>query len=203
MRRDDEKKEFRRAEMADWRENLIESDDGIRKLLAGVKRVAVLGIKTEAQADQASFYVPRFLSESGVEIVPVPVDGHPFLTDESPRPGTTIERLSQLVPAFIEGGEVTAGNSCPLNDGAAAVIVTSRSKARDLGVTPLARIVSTGLTALAPEYMGLGPIEASRQALARAGMTIDDIDIIEINEAFAAQCWVRCESWAWIWIGST
>jgi acetyl-CoA C-acetyltransferase len=95
--------------------------------------------------------------------------------------------VSTLQPVFRPDGTVTAGNCCPLNDGAAALVVMSDRKAADLGLTPLARIVSTGLTALSPEIMGLGPVEASRQALARAGMTIDDIDLVEINEAFAAQ----------------
>jgi acetyl-CoA C-acetyltransferase len=95
--------------------------------------------------------------------------------------------LSKLQPAFRENGRVTAGNACPLNDGAAAVVVMSDTRARELGITPLARIVATGVTALEPELMGLGPIEASKQALRRAGMTIDDIDVVEINEAFAAQ----------------
>ena len=95
--------------------------------------------------------------------------------------------MAQLKPVFRPDGLVTAGNCCPLNDGAAAVVIMSDTKAAELGVTPLARIVATGLTALSPEIMGLGPVEASRQALARAGMTIDDIDLVEINEAFAAQ----------------
>ena len=101
--------------------------------------------------------------------------------------GTTVEGLSQLKPVFRPDGQVTAGNACPLNDGAAAVLVMSDTKAKELGLTPLARIVSSGVSSLNPEIMGLGPIEASRQALKRAGMTIDDIDLVEINEAFAAQ----------------
>ncbi len=122
------------------------------------------------------------------EIVPVKLpDGSLVTKDDGPRPGTTIEALANLKPAFREGGSVTAGNSCPLNDGAAAVIVMSDTKARELGIKPLARIVSSGVSALNPEIMGLGPIEASRQALKRAGMTIDDVDLVEINEAFAAQ----------------
>src|ERR1700730_6274606 len=107
--------------------------------------------------------------------------------DDGPRPGTTMEVLATLKPAFREDGTVTAGNSCPLNDGAAAVLVMSDVKAKELGIKPLARIVSTGVSALEPEFMGLGPIDSSRQALKRAKMTIDDIDIVEINEAFAAQ----------------
>src|SRR6266511_1060165 len=107
--------------------------------------------------------------------------------DDGPRPGVTMEGVAGLKPVFRPDGRITAGNCCPLNDGAAAVIVMSDVKARELGITPLARIVSTGVTALSPEIMGLGPVEASRQALARAGMTIGDIDLVEINEAFAAQ----------------
>ena len=114
-------------------------------------------------------------------------DGTSVDRDDGPRPGTTLEALANLKPAFRPDGEVTAGNSCPLNDGAAAVIVMSDHRARHLGITPLARIVSSGVTALNPEIMGLGPIEASRQALIRAGMTIEDIDLVELNEAFAAQ----------------
>ena len=122
------------------------------------------------------------------EIIPVPLpNGNVFTRDDGPRPGTTMEVLATLQPAFRENGTVTAGNACPLNDGAAAVVVMSHSKARELGIKPLARIVSTGLSALEPEFMGLGPIDASKQALKRAKMTIDDIDIVEINEAFAAQ----------------
>ena len=107
--------------------------------------------------------------------------------DDGPRPGVTLEAVSQLKPVFRPDGRVTAGNCCPLNDGAAAVVIMSDTKARELGITPLARIVSTGVTALSPEIMGLGPVEASKQALKRAGMTIDDVDLVEINEAFAAQ----------------
>src|SRR5256884_5310889 len=122
------------------------------------------------------------------EIIPVPLpNGQTFTKDDGPRPGTTVEVLATLKPAFREDGTVTAGNACPLNDGAAAVVVMSDARARDLGITPLARIVASGVTALNPEIMGLGPIGASRQALRRAGMTIDDIDLVELNEAFAAQ----------------
>jgi acetyl-CoA C-acetyltransferase len=114
-------------------------------------------------------------------------DGTVVSADDGPRAGTTLEKVSQLQPVFRPDGTVTAGNCCPLNDGAAAVVVMSDLKAAELGLTPLARIVSTGVTALSPEIMGLGPVEASKQALARAGMTIDDVDLVEINEAFAAQ----------------
>ena len=122
------------------------------------------------------------------EISPLTLpDGTVVMKDDGPRPGTTVEGLSQLKPVFRPDGQVTAGNACPLNDGAAAVLVMSDTKAKELGVTPLVRIISSGLSSLNPEIMGLGPIEASRQALKRAGMTIDDIDLVEINEAFAAQ----------------
>jgi acetyl-CoA C-acetyltransferase len=114
-------------------------------------------------------------------------DGTEVRADDGPRPGTTVEKLAELKPAFRPDGEITAGNSCPLNDGAAAVIVMSDTRARQLGITPLARIVASGVTALDPEIMGLGPVEACRQALGRANMTIGDIDLVEINEAFAAQ----------------
>ena len=122
------------------------------------------------------------------EIAPVTLgDGTVVSTDDGPRAGVTLEALQGLNPVFREEGTITAGNCCPLNDGAAAVVVMSDTKAKELGLTPLARVVSTGVSALSPEIMGLGPVEASRQALARAGMTIDDLDLYEINEAFAAQ----------------
>ena len=122
------------------------------------------------------------------EITPVTLpDGSVVSADDGPRPGTTLEKVASLQPVFRPDGTVTAGNCCPLNDGAAAVVIMSDRKAAELGLTPLARIVSTGVTGLSPEIMGLGPVEASRQALARAGMTIGDIDLVEINEAFAAQ----------------
>jgi acetyl-CoA C-acetyltransferase len=122
------------------------------------------------------------------EITPVTLpDGTVVSTDDGPRPGVTLEGVSGLKPVFRPDGRVTAGNACPLNDGAAALVIMSDRKAQDLGITPLARIVSTGVTGLSPEIMGLGPVEASKQALARAGMTIDDMDLVEINEAFAAQ----------------
>jgi acetyl-CoA C-acetyltransferase len=114
-------------------------------------------------------------------------DGTEASTDDGPRAGVTLEAVSDLKPVFRPDGVVTAGNCCPLNDGAAAVVVMSDTKAAELGVTPLARVVSTGVTGLSPEIMGLGPVEATKQALERANMTIDDIDLVEINEAFAAQ----------------
>ncbi len=122
------------------------------------------------------------------EITPVTLpDGTVVSADDGPRPGTTLEKVAALQPVFRPDGTVTAGNCCPLNDGAAAVVIMSDRKAAELGLTPLARIVATGVSGLSPEIMGLGPVEASRQALARAGMTISDIDLVEINEAFAAQ----------------
>ncbi len=137
--------------------------------------------QTRAVAAQESGFFER-------EIIPVTLaDGTVVTKDDGPRPGTTLEGLSQLRPVFREGGTVTAGNACPLNDGAAAVVVMSDTRARELGIAPLARIVASGVSALDPEIMGLGPVGAIRQTLARAGMTIDDIDLVEINEAFAAQ----------------
>ncbi len=122
------------------------------------------------------------------EITPMTLsDGSEVRIDDGPRPDTTVEKLAQLQPVFRPNGTVTAGNACPLNDGAAAVVVMSEAKAEELGITPVARVIASAVSAVDPEIMGLGPIEASRRALARAGMTIDDIDLVEINEAFAAQ----------------
>ncbi|MBB5807612.1 acetyl-CoA C-acetyltransferase [Saccharothrix ecbatanensis] len=122
------------------------------------------------------------------EITPVTLpDGTVVSADDGPRPGVTIEGVSGLKPVFRPDGRVTAANCCPLNDGAAALVIMSDVKARELGITPLARIVSTGVSGLSPEIMGLGPVEASRRALALAGLSVSDIDLVEINEAFAAQ----------------
>jgi acetyl-CoA C-acetyltransferase len=121
------------------------------------------------------------------EIIPVPLASGTMTADDGPRPDTSLERLATLKPVFREGGRVTAGNSCPLNDGAAATVVMSAALASELGITPIARIISTGVSSLEPELMGLGPVESTRQALERAKMTIDDVDVVEINEAFAAQ----------------
>jgi acetyl-CoA C-acetyltransferase len=112
--------------------------------------------------------------------------------DDGPRRESSLEKLAQLEPAFLPGGKVTAGNSCPLNDGAAAVVVMSESRARELGVQPRARIVASAVSALDPEIMGVGPIEAVRKVLNQAGMTIDDVDVVELNEAFAAQVLPVC-----------
>lgn len=141
------------------------------------------GVRSQNLAEKA--IADGFWSE---EITPVTLpDGTVVDADDGPRPGVTMEGVAGLKPVFRENGLVTAGNCCPLNDGAAAVIVMSDTKAERLGITPLARIVSTGVTAMSPEIMGIGPVEASRQALRRAGLTIDDMDLVEINEAFAAQ----------------
>jgi acetyl-CoA C-acetyltransferase len=122
------------------------------------------------------------------EITPITLpDGTVVEADESPRAGTTLEKLAGLEPVFRPDGSVTAGNSCPLNDGAAALVIVSDLKAKELGITPLARIVSTGVSALSPEVMGLGPVGATHDALSNAGLSVQDIDLFEINEAFAAQ----------------
>ena len=153
-------------------------------------------LKGVTRADQDEFGVrSQNLAEKAIadgfwakDITPVTLpDGTELEVDDGPRPGVTLERVAELKPVFRPDGTITAGNCCPLNDGAAAVVVMSDTKAAELGITPLARIVSTGVTALSPEIMGFGPVGASRQALERAGMTIDDIDLVEINEAFAAQ----------------
>jgi acetyl-CoA C-acetyltransferase len=122
------------------------------------------------------------------DITPVTFpDGTQVTKDDGPRAGVTLAAVAELKPAFGPNGTVTAGNCCPLNDGAAALVVMSDAKAKQLGLAPLARVLSTGVTALSPEIMGMGPVEASRQALSRAGLTIEDIDLVEMNEAFAAQ----------------
>ncbi len=141
------------------------------------------GVRSQNRAEDA---IKRGFYER--DITPVTLaDGTVLAHDDGPRPGTTLEAVASLKPVFRPDGSVTAGNSCPLNDGAAAVVVMSDVRARELGITPLARIVSSGVTGLNPEIMGLGPIEAVRMALLRAGMTIDDVDLVEMNEAFAAQ----------------
>ena len=122
------------------------------------------------------------------EITPVTLpDGTVVSKDDGPRAGVSLEAVQGLKPVFRPDGTVTAGNCCPLNDGAAALVVMSDTKARELGLTPLARVVSTGVSGLSPEIMGYGPVEASKQALRRAGLSVSDIDLVEINEAFAAQ----------------
>ncbi|MFD4830901.1 acetyl-CoA C-acetyltransferase [Streptomyces uncialis] len=141
------------------------------------------GVRSQNLAEQA---LAKGFWEREITPVTTP-DGTVVAKDDGPRAGVTLEGVEGLKPVFRPDGLVTAGNCCPLNDGAAALVVMSDTKARELGLTPLARIVSTGVSALSPEVMGLGPVEASRQALTRAGLTVDDIDLFEINEAFAAQ----------------
>jgi acetyl-CoA C-acetyltransferase len=129
------------------------------------------------------------------EILPYTTkDGVTVSADDGPRADSTLERLQSLKPVFREDGRVTAGNSCPLNDGAAAVVVMSDERARELGLKPLARIVATAVSGLDPAIMGVGPIEAVKKVLAQANMTIDDIDIVELNEAFAAQVLPVCDN---------
>jgi acetyl-CoA C-acetyltransferase len=130
--------------------------------------------------------------DAEITAVPLP-DGTLMERDDCPRPGTTVARLAELKPAFREDGRVTAGNSCPLNDGAAAVLVMSESRAGELGMTPKARILASAVSGLSPEIMGVGPIEAVSRALKRAGMTISDVDVVELNEAFAAQVLAVCD----------
>ncbi|MFF2148927.1 acetyl-CoA C-acetyltransferase [Kitasatospora sp. NPDC058190] len=153
-------------------------------------------LKGITRAEQDEFGVrSQNLAEAAIkagfwerEITPVTLpDGTVVSTDDGPRAGVTLEGVSGLKPVFRPDGTVTAGNCCPLNDGAAALVIMSDTKARELGITPLARVVSTGVSGLSPEIMGYGPVEASKQALKRAGLTIGDIDLVEINEAFAAQ----------------
>ena len=153
--------------------------------IRGVSRAAQdeFGVRSQNLAEKA---LANGFWQRDITPVTLP-DGTVVSADDGPRPGTTLEKVATLQPVFRPGGTVTAGNCCPLNDGAAAVVVMSDVKAAELGITPLARIVATGVTGLSPEIMGLGPVEASRQALGRAGMTVDDIDLVEINEAFAAQ----------------
>ncbi|MFN0283683.1 MAG: acetyl-CoA C-acetyltransferase [Kineosporiaceae bacterium] len=153
--------------------------------LRGVSRQAQdeWGVESQNRAEKAA--VDGFFAR---EITPITLpDGSVMTKDDSPRAGVTLEAVQSLSPVFRESGTVTAGNCCPLNDGAAALVVMSDTRAQELGLTPLARVVATGVSALSPEVMGLGPVEASRRALALARMTIDDIDLVEINEAFAAQ----------------
>jgi acetyl-CoA C-acetyltransferase len=153
--------------------------------LKGVTRAAQDEFALRSQTLTAKALADGFWAR---EITPVTLpDGTVVSADEGPRPQTTLEGLSGLKPVFQVDGTVTAGNACPLNDGAAALVIMSDVRAAELGITPLARIVATGVSALSPEIMGLGPVEATRRALAIAGMTIGDIDLVEINEAFAAQ----------------
>ncbi|MCW2969680.1 MAG: acetyl-CoA acetyltransferase [Solirubrobacterales bacterium] len=157
------------------------------------------GISRERMDEYAALSQSRALDaqasgffDAEVTAVPLP-DGGLMERDDCPRPGTTVARLAELKPAFREDGRVTAGNSCPLNDGAAAVLVMSESRAGELGMTPKARILSSAVSGLSPEIMGVGPIEAVSRALKRADMTISDVDVVELNEAFAAQVLAVCD----------
>ncbi|MET7511763.1 acetyl-CoA C-acetyltransferase [Streptomyces albidoflavus] len=153
--------------------------------LKGVTREEMdeFGVRSQNLAEEA---IKKGFWEREITPVTTP-DGTVVSQDDGPRAGVTLEGVQGLKPVFRPDGRVTAGNCCPLNDGAAALVIMSDTKARELGLTPLARIVSTGVSGLSPEIMGYGPVEASNQALRRAGLTIDDIDLAEINEAFAAQ----------------
>ena len=163
--------------MGQTAENVREQEGITREEL---DEFALLSQQRAARSQQNGFFER--------EIIPVTLpDGTVVSADECPRPGTTLEGLAALKPAFRPNGAVTAGNACPLNDGAAAVVVMSDTRAQQLGITPIARIVASAITGINPEIMGLGPVEACRAAMKRAGMTIDDIDLVEINEAFAAQ----------------
>jgi acetyl-CoA C-acetyltransferase len=173
-------------------------DDRIPDIYMAMGQTAenVAGLRNITREEQDEFGVrSQNLAEKAIangfferEITPVVTpDGTTVSTDDGPRPGVTLEGVQGLKPVFRPDGTVTAANCCPLNDGAAAVVIMSDTKAAELGITPLARVVSTGVSALNPEIMGLGPVDATRQALARAGMSIGDIDLVEINEAFAAQ----------------
>jgi acetyl-CoA C-acetyltransferase len=154
-------------------------------LLKGISRQEMdeFGVRSQNLAEKA--IADGFWAR---EITPVTLpDGTVVSADDGPRAGVTYEAVSSLKPVFRPDGRINAGNCCPLNDGAAALVIMSDTKARELGITPLARIVSTGVSGLSPEIMGLGPVEASKRALALAGLSISDIDLVEINEAFAAQ----------------
>jgi acetyl-CoA C-acetyltransferase len=153
--------------------------------LRGISRMEQdeFGVRSQNLAEQA---LANGFWQRDITPITLP-DGTVIAADDGPRLGTTMEKVAGLKPSFRPDGTITAANCCPLNDGAAALVIMSDRKAAELGITPLARIVSTGVTALSPEIMGLGPVGASRKALARAGMSIEDIDLVEINEAFAAQ----------------
>jgi acetyl-CoA C-acetyltransferase len=163
--------------MGQTAENVAELENVSREEM---DRFAALSQERAAAAIERGFFAE--------EITPYTLpDGTIVSADDSPRPGTTLEKLAELKPVFRPDGRVTAGNACPLNDGAAAVVVMSASRARELEIEPLARLVATGVSPIDPEIMGLGPVGSSQNALRLAGMTIDDIDLVEINEAFAAQ----------------
>ncbi len=163
------------------------------------------GVSRESQDEWAAISQQRAVAarEGGhfaPEIVPVTLpDGTEVAHDDGPRPGTTAEKLAELKPAFKPDGTVTAGNACPLNDGAAAVLVMSDARAKELGLSPRARIVASSVAAIRPEEMGLGPIPAVAKVLEQAGMTIADVDALELNEAFAAQVVPCRDEWGIDW----
>jgi acetyl-CoA C-acetyltransferase len=182
--------------------NLMWTDPSLKRLLPDAyiamgktaENVASLMGITRNEQDQFAVRSQNLAEEAlhngfwSRDITPIELTNGTFVsTDDCPRPGVTLEAISKLSPVFRNNGTVTAGNCCPLNDGAAAVMIMSEEKARNIGLEPMARIVSTAVSALSPEVMGLGPVEASRKALKQAKMRIEDIDLIEINEAFAAQ----------------
>jgi acetyl-CoA C-acetyltransferase len=158
-------------------ENVAERWDVSR---ADMDRFAQQSQERAVAAQQSGFFARELTAYDGAE------------ADDGPRPSSTLEKLAALEPAFKPGGKVTAGNSCPLNDGAAAVVVMSDTRARDLGIAPRARIIASSVSGVEPEIMGVGPIEAVRRVLAQARMTIDDVDVMELNEAFAAQVLPVC-----------
>jgi acetyl-CoA C-acetyltransferase len=158
-------------------ENVAERWDVSRE---DMDRFAQQSQERAVAAQRSGFFAREITPYDGVE------------SDDGPRPSSTLEKLAALEPAFTPGGKVTAGNSCPLNDGAAAVVVMSDTRARELGIAPRARILASSVSGVEPEIMGVGPIEAVRKVLARAGMTIDDVDVMELNEAFAAQVLPVC-----------
>jgi acetyl-CoA C-acetyltransferase len=158
-------------------ENVAERWDVSRE---DMDRFAQQSQERAVAAQQSGFFAREITPYEGVE------------HDDGPRPSSTFEKLQALEPAFKPGGKVTAGNACPLNDGAAAVVVMSADRARELGITPRARIIASSVSGVEPEIMGVGPIEAVRKALGHAGMTIEDVDVMELNEAFAAQVLPVC-----------
>ena len=163
-------------------ENVAEKYDVSRD---DMDRFAQRSQERAVAAQQSGFFereISPYVKEDGTEVT----------ADDGPRPSSTLEKLQSLPPAFKPDGTVTAGNSCPLNDGAAAVVVMSDERARQLGITPLARIIASSVSGVAPEIMGVGPIEAVRKVLKQAGMSIDDVDVMELNEAFAAQVLPVC-----------
>ncbi|MET9222998.1 acetyl-CoA C-acetyltransferase [Streptomyces sp. NPDC088197] len=184
------------AELGDWHDPREDGAVPDAYIAMGQTAENLAQLKGITREDQDEFGVrSQNLAEEALkngfwerEITPVTLpDGTVVSKDDGPRAGVTLEGVRGLKPVFRPDGTVTAGNCCPLNDGAAALVVMSDTKARELGITPLARVVSTGVSGLSPEIMGYGPVEASRQALSRAGLSVGDIDLVEINEAFAAQ----------------